>query len=256
VVHGQDLLGIVLTIHQVALPVHLLFCSKQGRDNTDKPRQLITRLTQRKAACTRYDIEVTRIPLTLDSWFVSEPLRQQLYDLGFPQIIIAGKGNDVFTINGRKQHAAAWKKALPMQPPAWGIEVPACRGNAHNPTCGSVTLLFFQKSTTRSYDLMHLSRRSLRGAEIWHIWKQHYQIECFWKTLKSIFHIREMRLHGDGLSTALLMKVVAYLLAIRLKVQRAYAKFTITQRMRKLRREHDLRDVLAEHFHGSCRATL
>ena len=31
VIQGQDLLGIVLTINQVALPVHLLFCSKQGR---------------------------------------------------------------------------------------------------------------------------------------------------------------------------------------------------------------------------------
>src|SRR5688572_15224383 len=48
VVQGQDLLGIVLTLNQVALPVHLLFCSKQGRGNTDKPSQLITMLTQLK----------------------------------------------------------------------------------------------------------------------------------------------------------------------------------------------------------------
>jgi hypothetical protein len=50
VVQGQDLLGIGLTIHQVVLPVHLLFCSKQGRDNTDKPTQLLTMLTQLKDA--------------------------------------------------------------------------------------------------------------------------------------------------------------------------------------------------------------
>src|SRR4029453_1833240 len=31
VIRGQDLLGIVLTIHHIALPLHLLFCSKQGR---------------------------------------------------------------------------------------------------------------------------------------------------------------------------------------------------------------------------------
>src|SRR4030095_11944415 len=32
VIRGQDLLGIVLTIHHLALPLHLLFCPKQGRD--------------------------------------------------------------------------------------------------------------------------------------------------------------------------------------------------------------------------------
>jgi len=29
----------------------------------------------------------------MDSWFVSQPLRQRLHDLGFTKIIIAGKSN-------------------------------------------------------------------------------------------------------------------------------------------------------------------
>src|SRR5712691_7584615 len=77
----------------------------------------------------------------------------------------------------------------------------------HSPTFGSITLFFFQKSTTRSYYLMNFSQASMRGAEIWHIWKQHHLIECFWKMLKSIFHIRAMQLQGHGLYTALLIKV-------------------------------------------------
>ena len=112
IVQGQDLLGIVLTIHQVALPVHLLFCSKQGRDNTDKPNLLITMLAQLKDEFERYGIEITRIPLTLDSWFVSEPLRQRLYDLGFTKIIIAGKGNYTFTINKCKTESVGVEKRL------------------------------------------------------------------------------------------------------------------------------------------------
>jgi hypothetical protein len=36
VIRGQDLLGIVLTIHHIALPLHLLFCPKQGRYHTTK----------------------------------------------------------------------------------------------------------------------------------------------------------------------------------------------------------------------------
>lgn len=68
---------------------------------------------------------------------------------------------------------------------------------------------------------MNFSQKSLRGAEIWHIWKQHHYIECFWKVLKSVLHMRDMRLHGPGLYTGLLIKVLAYLLAIRPHVQGA-----------------------------------
>jgi hypothetical protein len=49
--------------------------------------------------------------------------------------------------------------------------------------------------------------------------------------------------------TALLIKVVAYLLALRLQAHRPFSKLTITQIMRKLSRDHDLKDVLTTHFH-------
>src|SRR5438046_6531166 len=72
-------------------------------------------------------IDITQLPLTLDSAFVSQELRQRLHQLGFTQIIIAGKGNYVFTIHGKKQGALAWKKALTLQAPTWGIDVPSRR---------------------------------------------------------------------------------------------------------------------------------
>ena len=97
--------------------------------------------------------------------------------------------------------------------------------------------------------LMNFGQIALRGAEIWRIWKQHHVIECFWKIMKSIFHIRSMQLQGDGLYTALLIKIFAYLLALRLQAQGVFSKLTITEIMRKLRREEDLRDFLATHFH-------
>ena len=249
VVQGQDLLGIVLTINQVALPVHLLFCSKQGRGSTDKPTQLITMLAQLKDAFGRYGIDLTQIPLTLDSWFVSEQLRHQLYELGFSKIIIAGKGNYTFMINNHKQKASVWKRELDLESPKWGMDVPSRRIWAYNPTFGSLILLFFRKSTTRSYYLMNFSQQPMRGAEMWHIWKQHHQIECFWKLLKSVLQVRAMRLHGDGLYAGLLIKVLAYLFAMRLRAHRAFSKCSLTQIMRKLSRDHDLRQVLDEHFH-------
>ena len=93
VVNGNDLLGIVLTIKGMAIPLSLLFCSKQGRANTDKPSLLLSMLTTLKQEFELLDIDITQFPLTLDSWFVSEQLKQQLHQLGFKNIVIAGKGN-------------------------------------------------------------------------------------------------------------------------------------------------------------------
>lgn len=186
----------------------------------------------------------------MDSAYASQALRERLHQLGFIDIIIAGKGNYVFTIDGQKWDASTWKKGLMLEEPKWGIDVPSCRIRGYNPTFGSLMLFFFRKSTTRSYYVMNFSQRSLRGAEIWHIWKQHHVIECFWKTMKSIVQIRFMHLQGDGLYTALLMKVFAYLLALRLQAQRIFSKLTITEIMRNLRREEDLRDFLMTHFHA------
>ncbi len=249
VVRGQDLLGIVLTINHMALPLHLLFCSKQGRYNTNKADLLLFMLSRLKAEFHRERIDITKIPLTMDSWFVSQPLRERLWRVGFTKIILAGKSHYTFTIEGKKQDAAHWKKDLVLHPPTWGIDVPSCRVQGHRPTFGSIVRFFFQKSTTRSYYLMNFSQVVMRGAEIWHIWKQHHLIECFWKILKSIFHIRSMHLPGNGLYTALLIKVCAYLLALRLQAHRPFSKLTITQIMRTLSREHDLGALLTEHFH-------
>ena len=250
VIRGQDLLGIVLTIHHIAFPVHVLFCPKQGRYHTTKADVLLFMLTQLKTAFLREGIDITQLPLTMDSASVSQALRERLHQLGFSQIIIAGKGNDVFTIDEKKQDALTWKKERTLESPQWGIDVPSCRLWGYSPTFGSLILFFFRKSTTRSYYLMNFSQRSLRGAEIWHIWKQHHVIEGFWKIMKSIFQIHSMQLQGDGLYTALLIKVFAYLLALRLKAQGIFSKLTITEIMRKLRREEDLRDFLVTHFHG------
>lgn len=250
VIRGQDLLGIVLTIHHIALPLHLLFCPKQGRYHTKKADLLIFMLKQLKAEFHREGIDITQLPLTLDSGYVSQELRLRLHQLGFSKIIIAGKGNYVFTIKGEKHDASTWKKELVLQDSKWGIDVPSCRVWGYSPTFGSVILFFFRKTTTRSYYLMNFSESSMRGAEMWHVWKQHHVIECFWKIMKSIFHIRSMQLQGDGLYTVLLIKVLSYLLALRVQANGVFSKLTITQIMRKLRREEELGDFLATHFHA------
>ena len=256
VLNGQDLLGVVLTVGGVVFPLHLVFCSKQGRANTDKPSLLLSMLAQLKEAFQREGIDITAFPITLDSWFVSQPLREELLKLGFTKIIIAGKGNYVFTVDHEKRSASQWKKHLSLTPGLWGIDVAAKRMVATSPTFGKVGLLFYQKFTTRNYYLIDFSKNLLRGAEIWHIWKQHSLIEAFWKLLKSTFKIKEMRLQGDGLYTGLLIKIVAYLLAINIKMKnRTVSNSPLPTMLRTLARTYDLRQVLDEHFHGALATT-
>jgi hypothetical protein len=102
---------------------------------------------------------------------------------------------------------------------------------------------------------MNFSQGSLRGAEIWHIWKQPHVIEWFWKIMKSIFQMRSMQLQGDGLYTALLIQVFAYLFALRLQAQGGFPKVTITPIMRTWRREEDLREFLTTHLHDAFSIT-
>jgi hypothetical protein len=72
-------------------------------------------LTQLKTAFLREGIDITQLPLTMDSAYVSQALRERLHQLGFSQIIIAGKGNYVFTIDDKKQDALTWNvSSLPI----------------------------------------------------------------------------------------------------------------------------------------------
>jgi len=249
VVTGNDLMGTVMTISGIAFPLHLLLCSRQGRANTNKPDLLISMLTRLTEEFAKEGVDLTAFPITLDSWFVSEELRQRLRDLGFEKIIIAGKGNHTFKIGKVKQKASSWKKTLRLLTEQWGIDVPSLRTEAVSPTFGLVVLFFFEKSATRTYYLMDFSKTPLRGAEIWRIWSQHHIIECFWKILKSVLGIKAMRPRGNGLHVTLLIKVIAYILATRLSMRRPFLKMTVTEIMRKIRRESDLEDILREHFH-------
>ena len=249
VVNGQNLLGIVLTINGKAIPIHLLFCSKQGCKNTDKPSLLLSMLTRLKQEFEKHDVDITTIPLTMDSWYVSQTLKQELHELGFTNIVVVGKSNYVFSDGDIKYPASQWKKEIEYDSTHWGINVPAQRKTLTNPTFEKVNLLFFRKSTTRSFYLMDFSINSLRSVQMWRIWLAHNLIEQFWKILKSVLAIGLMRLRGDGLYTGLLIKILAYLFVSSLQNHPDFRHLSLTQIMRQLRRESDLLTLLSEHFH-------
>ena len=194
-------------------------------------------------------IDITNIPITMDSWYVSEPLKQELHQLGFKKIVVAGKSSYVFSDENFKGSANDWKKKVNYDDNLWGIDAPAQRKKLLTPTFGWVNLLFFRKSSTRCFLLMDLSVSSLRGVEIWRIWKAHNVIEQFWKILKSVFKIGEMKFRKDGIDTGLLIKTIAYLSMIKIQLLPRFRHLSLNQIMRKIKFECDLQNLLCEHFH-------
>jgi hypothetical protein len=117
----------VFTIHHLAFPLHVLFCPKQGRYHTTKADWLLCMLTQRKTALLCEGIDITQLPWTMDAAYGSQELRERLHQLGCIDSIMAGKGNDVLTIDAQQWDASTGKNVLMFEEPTWGIDVPSCR---------------------------------------------------------------------------------------------------------------------------------
>jgi len=77
VIRGQDFLGMVCTMNQMALPLPLLFCPQQGRHHTHTADWLLFLCTQLKADLNREGIAITQLPLTLDAGCVAEELKKR-----------------------------------------------------------------------------------------------------------------------------------------------------------------------------------
>ena len=103
-------------------------------------------LTRLKEEFGKQDVDITTIPITMDSWYVSEPLKQELYQLGFTKIVVVGKSNYVFNDGSVKKTASHWKKEIEYDSTNWGIDVPAQRKTLTNPTFGGVNLLLLAPS--------------------------------------------------------------------------------------------------------------
>jgi len=82
------------------------------------------------------------------------------------------------------------------------------------------------------------------------MWKQPQVVACFWKSMKAIVQLHSMPRQGDGLYTAVLIQGVASLLALRLQAQGVFSPLTMTEIMRTLRREEEVRDCLMTHLHA------
>jgi hypothetical protein len=122
---------------------------------------------------------------------------------------------DISTINGQRAKLSAHKATVMLEENAWGCSCPVCRLKAESPTFGQLVLLFFRDGS--KIRCMMVFGPPLRAVEILRIWHQHHGIEQFWRHLKSVVHLHEMRMRGrDGAYASLAVKVLSYLLLTHL----------------------------------------
>jgi hypothetical protein len=212
---GQNILAVTIKIGTIILPLVVRLVPKQGKANTQKPQLLVSMLSEVTEFFSVRGIDITDYPITFDSWYGSQPLREELETLGFSQILIHAKSNYVFTIKTESAKLSVHKATIVLAENAWGCSCPVLRVTAENPTFGQLVLLFFKDGGNMR--CMMVFGRPLRAVEILSIWHQHHGIEQFWRHLKSQLQFHEMRLRGpDGAYAALAVKVLSYLLLTHL----------------------------------------
>jgi len=227
------------------IPLAVRLVGKQGRANTQKPKILVGMMAEIVNFFSSRGIDITEYPISFDSWYGSQPLREDLQEIGFSQILVHAKSNYVFTLNGQKAKLSCHKRDVEVKENQWGCQRPVCRAVAESPTFGEVVLLFFvERSQVRC---MIVFGRPLRAGEILRIWRQHHGIEQFWRNLKSIVHLNEMRLHGrDSAYAGLAVKVLSYLLRVNLAEA---TDLTFHQIVFGLSGQRSLFERIVEHFH-------
>lgn len=243
VVNGQNIIAITIKIGKITIPLNIRPVSKQGRANTEKPELLKTMLREVISFFSDQGIDLTQFPITFDSWYGSQPLREILEEFGFNDILVDTKSDYVYEIDNQKDKMRNHKKQTELKE-AWGCDVEVSRKVGVSPTFGKVVLLFFADGA-RKRCMMSFSL--LRACEILRIWRQHHGIERFWRCLKHLLGLSKMSLHGRcGAYAGIGVKLLSYLMGLSLSNE---LKTTFHQLKVLIRREIAPSEFFSEHFH-------
>jgi len=244
---GQDLLGIVLKINGRILPLSLVWVSKQGRGSTDKPAVLLREMKRLKELFERVGIPITSLAMSMDSWWASNPISEQLAEEGFSKQVICAKANLVFETKAGRKKLPLHRKEMELKE-GWGHTEPAKRVRGKSPTFGDVALIFFQRARTKAYALI-APQRLMRSCEALRVWRNHQAVETFWKRLKRWLGLGQMQMRGRvGAWAELSLRVMAYLLAQEMLTKEVKTIFQLSQH---LRRESTFAELVNKHFHSN-----
>ena len=151
-------------------------------------------MTEIKSFFEERNIDITEYPISFDSWYGSQPLREALEGIGFSSILIHAKSNYVFSIDGTKQKLSEHKGEINLKEAQWGCDKAVARKKAKSPTFGSLILLFFRDGKKircmmvfgppkRAAEILGEARLDEKQSRL-RIWRQHQKMTAkptsFW----------------------------------------------------------------------------
>lgn len=245
VVRGQDLVGIVLHIGHETIPLALVWVSKQGSGPISKPEVLLKEISRLKDYFAAQGVDLTQVGVSLDSWWVSQPLIEGLAELGFDKQVLAAKANLQLS-NASGTAKLGQRKSSAALKSGWGHTRPAERLCGANPTLGWIVVILFDHPRSKTFGVI-CPARPLRTCEALRLWANHSAVETFWKRLKQWLGLGRMQLRERGGSWAeLCLRVLAYFLAGLLG---APQNISLAQLTHALRRRATFAELIDEHFH-------
>lgn len=247
---GQNIIALVLVIGDRVLPLDVRIASKQGRVKLTKPLLANRMLRDWETQWTQRGLSRDAVKLVADSWYPSEELFALCREIQL-EVLTEGKGSYRFLVKGEKIKASALKGG-PLTT-SWGSAGAALRIRASHPSFGEVVLVAFAQGKKRRYVIA--TGLSRRAHEILRAYRQRAQIEAFWKRLKSILQIAQIRLPTPkAFRGALICRVLTYLLVDevtrRLRRYPAFRNLTLEHTIHLSQRFSSILDWIEEHFHN------
>lgn len=245
VTRGQDLLGIVLKIDNEIIPISMVLVSKKGRANTTKPEILIRELKKLKASFEAAGIDITKLGISFDSWWLNAGVSDQIKELGFDKQIICAKQTTQLKVGRKKQSLVQYYFETDLQA-GWGHQIPAARLKGINPTFGDVVVILFEVKRSKAFGLL-LPAHPLRTCETLRIWSNHSSIETFWKRLKHWLGLGKMQLqNSNGAWADIALHIIAYFFATDLLDDNISSLAKLSHH---LRRYFTFPKFVCDHFH-------
>jgi hypothetical protein len=263
VTEGQNVIALILVLGDIILPLDIRIVSKQGKGLKSKPEMYRDMLADAQTRFEAEELPFSVFKTTGDAAYLKDTIADTCRGTAadFPDFsgitgIFGGKDQYVFTIDGKRQKARQWRKALKEKlEEGWGTDgQPVYRTTAESPTFGLVTLLFYIPKGKRAVSYLIIVGRPLRSSEALHAFAFHHRIEEFWKLLKDTLELGDMHLQGrEGAYACVGIKLISYLVVNMMKQNlRKLTRFrniTLNKIVNLCPTFVDIRQFFKEHFH-------
>jgi hypothetical protein len=138
--------------------------SKRGRGGKCKKKRLLRELKRLKAYFTGQGVDITKIGISFDSWFLDNDFSEELKELGFEKQVFAAKSTTVLKVGKEKKRSSKHYEELELKK-GWGNQKSlSSRLRGISPTFGTAAMIFFERKRTRVFALL-CPARLLRQCE-------------------------------------------------------------------------------------------